>query len=156
MADQRTWILIADAASARCYLHLGTGPVKSGRLLDAVEDFALDTELPPSRELDSDRPGRNTASAGGIARHAFEPTSDAHREMKRDFARTVADRVAHAFDAHAFDKLVIAAAPKTLGDLRTALPARVRAVVSAEIAKDLVKIPAIELADHFQELRFIG
>jgi protein required for attachment to host cells len=47
-----------------------------------------------------------------------------------------------------YDKLVLVAPPATLGDLREALAKGVRACVTAEIAQDLVKIPASQLQSH--------
>ena len=41
----------------------------------------------------------------------------------------------------AYDRLVIVAPPKALGDLRAALSAHVRPLIYAELDKDLVKIP---------------
>ncbi|MDN3721966.1 host attachment protein [Roseibium salinum] len=44
-----------------------------------------------------------------------------------------------------FDRLVIIAEPRMLGLLRDALPAPLKSVVNAEIAKDLSNLPAAEL-----------
>jgi protein required for attachment to host cells len=50
--------------------------------------------------------------------------------------------------AKACDRVVLLAPPTTLGDLRASLSEPVRAVVSAEIDKDLTKTPAAELLQH--------
>ena len=48
----------------------------------------------------------------------------------------------------AFDRLVIAAAPAALGDLRPALSEEVRRAILAELPKDLTKVPTARLAEH--------
>ena len=44
--------------------------------------------------------------------------------------------------------VVIAAAPRTLADLRQALPADAKARILAEIDKDLTKLPLAEIESH--------
>jgi protein required for attachment to host cells len=48
----------------------------------------------------------------------------------------------------AYDRLVIVAPPKALGDLRAALSEQVKPHVYAELDKDLVKTPTAELPQH--------
>ena len=116
MKPVRTWILVADGARGRVYETLG----KSGEAAER-EEFRRDTDLPPTRELDDDRPGRGNIPAT-TSRHAFQPTSDAHRELKRTFAEDLAAMLDEQLQAGAYDRLVLVAAPVTLGDLREALP----------------------------------
>ena len=50
--------------------------------------------------------------------------------------------------AGAYDRLVIAAAPAALGDLRPALSEGVRQTIMAELPKDLTSIPTLRLSQH--------
>jgi protein required for attachment to host cells len=145
MKQIRTWVLIADAARARVFETRGRG---TG--LTAVEDMALDAELAPSREIGSDRPGRSFESVGS-ARHAMESPSDPHREQKRQFARRIADALETRQAAKGFDRLVVVAPAVTMGDLRAALPDKVKAAVSAEVVADLTNTPVSELPAHLAE-----
>jgi len=52
----------------------------------------------------------------------------------------------------AIERLIIAAAPTALGDLRPALTPAVREVVIAELPKDLTNLPTPQLEKHFAEL----
>ena len=52
----------------------------------------------------------------------------------------------------AFERLVIAAAPAALGDLRPALSDGVRETIMAELPKDLTNIPMARLTEHFDGL----
>jgi protein required for attachment to host cells len=142
----KTWILIADAAHARVLETHG-----HGKPLIPVPDFEMHADLPRSHDLGSDRPTRMQDSMGST-RHAVEPRSDPHRELKRTFAADVAERLEAAATAKSFDRLVIAAPPVMLGDLRHALHQRVKDMVVAEVAKDLVKIAGHDLPPHFADV----
>ncbi len=146
MKPVRTWILVADGARGRVYESLG----KSGEIAER-EEFRRDTDLPPTRELDDDRPGRGNIPAT-TSRHAFQPTSDVHRELKRTFAEELAAMLDEQLLAGAYDRLVLVAAPVTLGDLREALADRVRGVIVADLDKDLTKHTARELAAQLEDV----
>ncbi|MBN9262702.1 MAG: host attachment protein [Hyphomicrobium sp.] len=142
MKVDRTWILIADGSRARVLESHGPGSE-----LVPVEDMSLTMELPPNRELETDRPGRSLESANPT-RHAIESRTDPHRELKRKLAREIADKLEHCLRDRRFDRLAIVAPPGALGDLREALSKSLQAKVTAELAKDLVKIPQNDLPAH--------
>jgi protein required for attachment to host cells len=142
MKPIRTWVLIADAARARIFENTGKG---TG--LTIVQDMTLDAELLPSHELGTDRPGRSYDSVGS-GRHAMESPSDLHREQKRQFARRIAEAIAERQARRSFDRLVLVAPPVTMGDLRAALPDKVKSVVAAEVVADLTNTPMSELPAH--------
>jgi protein required for attachment to host cells len=52
----------------------------------------------------------------------------------------------------AFQRLVIAAAPTALGDLRPVLSDAVKQTIMAELPKDLTNVPTPQLAGHFADL----
>lgn len=137
-----TWILVGDGKRARILVN--EGPGKGLRL---VNDGEFATVLHPSREIGSDRPGRTQESATA-ARHAITPRVDWHRFEKTKFARSMAKLLDQAAARRAFDRLVLVAPPRTLGDLRAALAEDTRARVMAEIDKDLTHEGLNELAAH--------
>lgn len=141
-----TWVLIADGARARVLAQ--ARPFEA--LAPAFEEELIGTTA-QSKEIASDRPGRSFDSAGQ-GRHAMEPPTDPQRYAKFAFARELAERLEEAAHAHRFAKLVLVAAPKTLGDLRDLLPDAVRAKVVAEIDKDLTKVPLRELPKHLDSV----
>ncbi|MFQ5774987.1 MAG: host attachment protein [Kiloniellaceae bacterium] len=137
-----TWILIADGARARIVMNDGPGRgVKPGPGKEFHGPNA------PVRDIVSDRPGRATAVAGQ-GRHAMEPRTDPQVVEQRSFHHEVADYLDRAARRGAFDRLVIVAPPKALGNLRAALSPSVRAKVTGELNKDLTHIPIHELAGH--------
>ena len=117
------------------------------RELARVGRFARDLDLKASRDIDADRPGR-TFDSGGEGRHAMEPPTDAKRHAKQEFHRELAADIETALKAGEFDRLVIVAAPATLGDLRQEFSKTVTDKIHGEIPKNLVKAGQQELLDQ--------
>ena len=148
MKQLRTWVLVADGARAQIYEN--TGPEHA---LVAVEGLDFKGDHSATHDLVSDKQGRSFSSKGP-GRSAIEPHSDPHRDLKTKFAHHLADVLGREFDQGHFHRLIIAAPPATLGDLRHSVPAKVRAIVTGELAHDLTKTPVHELGGHFREMLF--
>ncbi|MGG5822317.1 host attachment protein [Falsiroseomonas sp. HW251] len=134
------WALVADAGRARVFeRRLPAGPWR-----ERTED-ALEAAHPPSRDLGTDRPGRVRESAT-TARHAVEPRTDPHRAAKAAFAARLAGRLEDA--SVSYERLLLAAPPAFLGDLREALGEAARRKLHGTLAKDLTHVPLAELAMH--------
>ena len=142
-----TWILIADGARARVLEQ----EKDYAALEPAFENEELAGTTAQSKEIASDRPGRSFDS-GGEGRHAMEPSTDPQRYAKYEFARDLAELLEKAANEHRFERLVLVAAPKALGNLRELLPKTVRGKVTAEIDKDLTNVPRQELPKHLAEV----
>jgi protein required for attachment to host cells len=108
-----------------------------------VVEQVLERDNPPTREQGTDRPGRSNASVG-VARSAMEET-DWHHIGEERFAGELAEALYRYAHADLFDKLVIIAPPKVLGNLRKALHAEVTARIAAEIPKELTSHPVAEI-----------
>ena len=142
MAKPVTWILVADAGHARIFEASGSADEPLG-----AERHSMSAELPPSREIASDRPGRSFDSAGE-GRHAMEPPTDPKRHAKESFARDVVHALDDARKHGDFEELVVAAPPAFLGDLRSFMPDPLKACISREINKDFTNLPDPELQHH--------
>jgi protein required for attachment to host cells len=140
-----TWFVLADGSRAR---FLTKRPETAG--YDIVAEYESAEAHVPSHEIGSDRPGRSRESAAS-ARHSITPREDIHRARKASFARDIAAHLNEAGRRGLFDTLVIYAAPRALGELRTALNAEAQKRIKAEIPKDLTRLPLAELPLHFQE-----
>jgi len=142
MQKKVTWILVADGSRARVLMNKGIGkglhPAIDGEIAHAV---------PPTRELGTDRPGRAQQRGTG-GRHALEPHVDWHRFEKEKFSKEMAALLDAAAERGVFHRLVLIAPPRTLGELRAALGAKARALIYAEIDKDLTHVTIQELPDH--------
>ncbi len=122
------WVLIADDHVARLFERTieGIKPFGEARLAHRAKEV-------PNRSL-----GR-TAGAGSL-RHKLTPHVTADEKDTLSFIQDVATRLDQAANENAFDRLVLAAAPKTLGRLRRLLTAPVQDRIVAEIDKDLTKM----------------
>ncbi len=86
-------------------------------------------------------------SSATVVRHAIE-REDLHRREKERFAQSLAASLERRLANNEYDRLVIAAAPETLGDIRLALSEKVKAVILGEVAKDLTKLPNTQIRPH--------
>lgn len=134
MKPIRTYILIADGARAHLLLSEGRG-----KPLAEVPGSEQSRDLKADYELSAERPGRVHESAN-VARHAIE-RDDLHRREKERFAQALAEDLDRRLTNNEYDRIVIAAAPETLGVIRSALSDKVRSVILSEVAKDLTKLP---------------
>ncbi|MGE0254047.1 MAG: host attachment protein [Alphaproteobacteria bacterium] len=141
-----TWVVVADGARARILEHTRIG---GGLVPLAAMDH--DKAHGHARDLGADRPGRVFDSAGA-GRHAVAPHTDYLRYEKDRFAHEVAALLERAGTARRFDRLVLVAPPRTLGDLRAALGAHAMAAVIGEVHKDLTHATDRDVADHLGEV----
>jgi protein required for attachment to host cells len=146
MKPKRTWVLIADGGHAKVFQN-----EEPGSDLEPVHGMVFSADLPPNRDILTDRPGRNFESHGR-GRHAMENRSDPHRGLKREFAKRLGGILETNLADKRFDRLVLVAPPPTLGDLRDVLPKSVLAKVTAELAQDLVKTPHSDLPSHLKDV----
>ena len=140
MKPVRTWILIADARTARIVENAGPG---KGVTLVAGRTFQAE------REPDfADQPGRTFESAT-TGRSKLEPHGGADYALD-GFAAVLAKEIERDRRARRFDRLVLCAGPQLLGALRQALSKEARAMVSAEIGKTLTHVPEPDLPAHLE------
>src|SRR5437764_15038631 len=125
----RTWIVLADAASARLY--------EAG---EVPGNWALVAELqhPESRardsELGTDKPGRVKQSKG--SRSAMEPPTPPKKVAVQKFARQVAKALEDGLLKKAYERLILVAPSAFLGVLRSELGDRVGGRIAAVVDKD--------------------
>lgn len=139
------WILCANGARATIY------SVDSDSA-SPVEVASLEHPEVRSKEMDlvTDRPGRAFDSFGA-GRHAMAYGVGPKATEEIRFAREVVDRLEQGRVGHAFDRLVVVAAPTFLGHLRDSMSAPLAAVVSLEIDKDYTALRPDELRSRLPE-----
>ena len=133
MKPIRTYVLIADGPRPSACVG------RPGKALGRGAGFRACAGYQADHELSAERPGRVHESAT-VVRHAIE-RDDLHRREKERFAQSLAGDLDRRLANNEFDRLVIAAAPETLGVIRAALSEKVKAVLLGEVAKDLTKLP---------------
>ncbi|MFM7443712.1 MAG: host attachment protein [Tabrizicola sp.] len=92
--------------------------------------------------------GRNRA---GAASFGHDTKSAAEIERPR-LAKHVVRALEAEWSKASADRIVLAAGPKMLGALRDAMPAVLKAHVTAELPKDLSDVPLNALPDHVSSI----
>ncbi len=144
MKPIRTWILITDGARARVVLN--TGP---GHGIEAVDGLDFCSPNLASRAIEADRPGR-TFDSQVPGHHHKTPSQTAHDRQEQEFVTELAGFIDDQLKNDLFDRLVIVAAPRALGNLRAAISDSVHNTVIAEVDKDLTQIPNDRLAKFLE------
>ncbi|WP_162783596.1 host attachment protein [Devosia naphthalenivorans] len=133
-----TWVLIADGAQGRVLEN--TGPGKGFKQVEGL-DWAI--EPLQAQDIVTDRPGRG--SMGG----SMEPQTNPVDKRETDFVKSLAAILDRHQQKGSFDRLIIAAAPIALGEIRKAISPAVKKTVVAELNKDLTNLPTAQLDQHF-------
>lgn len=144
MKPTTTWIVIADGARARVLQNDGPG-----KGVVALKDLVFEGDHSTSSDIATDRPGRTFDSVGS-ARHAMDPPSDPHEQLKIQFVKHVASVLEQR--GAAYDRLILVAPPQALGLLRKSLPASVARKITGELGKDLTHLPNTDLPSHLGRL----
>jgi protein required for attachment to host cells len=145
---RRTWFVIADATQAKIFAQAHANERWVG--VDQGTFRSPDTSH-HARDLGTDRPARSIESIGK-ARHAIEPKSDARRLAAARFAKDIARFVEQKAADKSYDRLVVAAPPHMLSDLRKAFGRQAKALLVAEVDKDLTKVPLQDLPGHLESV----
>src|SRR6266545_7034488 len=151
---KRICIAIADAARARVFTFEELGGPAGTPTQELHEVFEL---VDPDRrrragELFSDtRPGSNRTPSG--RGHAAPDHREAHLdELDRHFAAEIITRLSENVREHGFHRLIVAASPRILGELRKA---GVRLFESGltvdDVNRDLTHLTPSQIHDHLAE-----
>ena len=148
-----TWIVVADSARSRFF-----APSDDMKKLVTIRsaDLVSPTSRERASELKSDKPGRSYSSSRSGVRHAFEPPHDYQKLEKHRFVAELAKELDVACGRKEFDNLILVAPRRSLGELRTLLPKKVKDCVRAEIARDLTKETSAGLFQRLKELLVPG
>ncbi|MDP1964452.1 MAG: host attachment protein, partial [Reyranella sp.] len=130
----RTWIVVADGARAR---FLAPSDDRSKLVPARNADMVALESRGHAHDLKSDKPGRSYSSARGGVRHALEPPHDPHKLEKHRFSASLVEALEVACERREFDRLVVVAPRRSLGEMRTLMSSRLQRCIQHEIAKDL-------------------
>jgi protein required for attachment to host cells len=142
-----TWALVADGAKARLF-RVGRKPGDFEELRQ-MESAARGL---PSRTLSSDANSRSRHVAGVPGGHTKEPRTDPHEQAEKEFAEAVMDFIGRSAHTGAFNSLVVAADPRTLGTLRNCMPHEVAERVSQELNVDLTWMPQKDIEARIRQV----
>ena len=80
----------------------------------------------------------------------MEPTTDPVDKVEADFAKSLADLLAEKLRTDTYRRLIIVAAPNSLGNIRKFLNAQVQQTIIAELPKNLINTPVNDLPAHLE------
>jgi protein required for attachment to host cells len=141
MRGKVTWIVVADGQRATVYHNDGPG-----KGLEIIPGLGGHQFTPRSHEMISDAPGRMKGFAGAPGAASMTARTDPHELEEQRFTEQLAGEVNRAALDKQFDRLILAAPPRTLGILRKALSGHATERVIAELDKDLTKASRDDLA----------
>lgn len=145
-----TWVLVADSRQAQIYeYHKSTQEIplagankhhytseRSDHELAPVPNGALEAESIDDYQIGRDQ--RGTASSDNSPVHnAYAPHGDITEELKRRFAKAIAGKLHRACMENFFDRLVLVAPAKMIGELVEQLTTDVQDSLVAVLSKDL-------------------
>jgi protein required for attachment to host cells len=134
------WVLIADGEKA---LFLKNITDEEDPNLEVVRKEEQDN--PKDIDQSANRPGRMQDT--GVQQRSAMDDTDWHELAKERFADDLADLLYKQAHKHRFDKIVLVAAPKILGELRKTIHKEVADKVIAEVPKTLTNHPLDEIED---------
>ncbi len=115
--------------------------------LAIVESIA--TKNPPSRALGRDRPGRTLDGAGD--RRTGYAQIDPHEANEAQFIEGAIQTIEQHRTLGGYSRVILAAAPKALGILRTQLSHHPSPVPLIEVPKNYTKTPIAEVSRFLAE-----
>lgn len=145
MKPIRTIVLLASEGEARILENAGRGKGLAEICALRAEDF-------PELNVDiSEAPGHQSA-APGMGGHALSPRESEREARRSGFVRLILEALDQVWQKDGHDRIIVAAPPRLLGELRQRMPKALAAAVTADVPKDLVKIAVRDLPTHFAEI----
>ncbi|ORE98340.1 host attachment family protein [Aurantimonas sp. 22II-16-19i] len=134
----KTWILVADGEKALFLENIGDGELPNFEIRRVEEQ-----DNPPSREQGAHRPGRLTDRGSG--HQSAVADTDWHQLGKERFAAEIAEMLYKMAHRGRYEKLVVVAPPKILGEMRLKFHKEVQDRIVGELAKDFTNHPVDQI-----------
>lgn len=138
-----TWVVAADGERALFFHNDGMD-----RHLEPIPELIERHYIPDTHDIVSDRAGRRAGGPGSGGSGATMPQNDPHEFAEKRFIEHLAKELNEAATGKRFDRLIIAAPPRALGNLRKALSKQATELIAGEYDKDFTKSTAPDLAEH--------
>lgn len=141
-----TWILIANASTARCFEQDG----KNGKLIQ-LDSFEHPDSRKPGSTLGADRPGHIEGIGHGLGEASYQPRIDPKSWEHNKFAQELAAYLNKGVAAHHCGRVVVIASNPFLGLVKSHLDAQATKKLAAGIAADLTAFEGRELNARVEE-----
>lgn len=151
-----TWIAVADNTRARIFLSRTDQPLRELEDLiqaqSGLDDHARHTEARghygSAGLAGSGSPGHHGTIHG--SGHSADPRTSTDDKLETQFARQLAQRLENARREGAYEHLILIAAPRFLGRVRTQLSPQVTRQLAHTMAKDLSKLSVTDIESRLQ------
>lgn len=161
---QKIWLVVANSEKASIYNISKTAARKPYR--KKTRGLDLDSEIVPDLELIANAVSditpfaagaqKNTshiAAADGSVHYASDPRDRENHQDEKIFIKDLAAWLDRAEKERAFDKLIVAAAPRTQGNLREFMTANVKKRILSSLSKDLTAMAPAQM-EHYLKTDF--
>lgn len=143
--NNMTWIVVADAGSARIFsthkASLFNGDGKTLTLIDFVDHLK-------SRKLDQELV---TDKQGRFGNATFSEKTDPHKHEADVFALELARKLTQGLDDNQFKELIFIAPPHFMGLLKKHTSSTAQKLIGLTVEKDYTHCNEHELVKHLQE-----
>jgi protein required for attachment to host cells len=146
MKPTTTWLVVANGTEVKIYEN--SGPNKG---LEALPNINLKRKARKTSEIVVNERGRSFSSAGD-GRSAMEQQTDPADYEHEQFSKTVAEELNQAALDNKFDRIIVAAPPQTLGEMRQFFDKHIEEKLEADVPKDLTNLPKEKLPEYFKDI----
>lgn len=140
-----TWILIANASTARCFEQEKNGS------LALLDSFEHPDSRKPGSTLGADRPGHIEGIGHGLGEASYQPRIDPKSWEHDKFAQELAGYLNKAVAAHRCERVVVIASNPFLGLVKSHLDVQAGKRLAGGIAADLTSYEGRELKARVEE-----
>lgn len=140
-----TWILIANASTARCFEQDADGTLR------LLASFAHPDSRKPGSTLGSDRPGHIEGVGHGLGSASYQPRIDPKTWEHEKFAQELAAYLNSAVAAHKYERVFVIASNPFLGQVKAHLDAQASKRLAGGVAADLTAYEGRELKARVDE-----
>ena len=140
----RVWIVVVGRRVVRIF-------IKPDGHLELIGE-AVPEQLLQDKDLSNHMQGRTFIAGKATQRHKLQPSADIEHKKRLSFAGDIALWLGDALRADVFDRLVLIAGPKMLGEMRKCLDRSVQNRIMAEIDKNLTKLNEEALYEELNKI----
>lgn len=144
----RQWVVVADSSRARFFEAQG-----NLSLLVELEDLLSPAGRMSDTELRHDAKGRFYGKGERDQAHTAEPPMSAKTKASEQFSNAVTQHLEEACETKRYDRLILVAPPKFLGQLHRQLSHRVIQRITQELPLDISSLSAAQISDHVRRHR---
>ncbi|MCC5832430.1 MAG: host attachment protein [Chlamydiales bacterium] len=138
---RKVWIVVANGSQSMIY------KAESAQKLIQLKSFNHQESHLSRRELNSDRPGRQTQRMGYGTDTMEEKTPPKVKEANQ-FAQEIADYLEEGFNSGEFERIYLIVKPPFLGHIRQNLHPNVSKLVESEVHKDLTQMRPEQIREY--------